>query len=280
MPFQAENESLTVVDAVLGLYQLAHRPSDATRLKIYVSGVRKTLNLHFILNDQNVQFLPGYIPPVDEPLPIADYPWDVAVPVLTPAQASTPPAGLAQITDHVARAVGSLIEQYRDKPRVIGLLSAFVKQVQGIEDGIWGIFAARQISTAVGQQLDVLGRVVGEPRNGRTDVSYRTAIQARVLLNLSSGTVEEIYAIFTLLLAVNNLSPRMQVAEFYPKAFVLRLLTAAVPDAVAVDLADILMRAKDAGAKAFLEYGNTTPFFGFDGSTGSGFDAGYFGGSI
>jgi hypothetical protein len=141
------------------------------------------------------------------------------------------------------------------------------------------ILGALVLDSAYGPHLDVLGRIVGELRNGRTDPSYRTAIQAKILLNKSSGTIEEIYAIFALLLAVNNLAATMRVQEFYPKALALRMGGVAVPDSVAADMAAILKKAKDAGALAHLEYGNTTPLFGFDGA-GSGFDTGYLGGSL
>jgi hypothetical protein len=141
------------------------------------------------------------------------------------------------------------------------------------------ILGALVLDSAYGPHLDVLGRIVGELRNGRTDPSYRTAIQAKILLNKSSGTIEEIYAIFALLLAVNNLAATMRVQEFYPKALALRMGGVAVPDSIAADMAAILKKAKDAGALAHLEYGNTTPLFGFDGA-GSGFDTGYLGGSL
>jgi hypothetical protein len=193
--------------------------------------------------------------------------------------AADPVAPMARVTDHVARALAALIEQYKNKPKMVGLLTAFIGQVQDGEDGLWPAASEMNIQCASGAELDLLGRIVGETRSGRADLSYRTAIQARILLNLSSGTIEEIYSLFLLILSVNGLSPAMQLVEMFPKSFILRLQTAAVPDAVAADLGEILQKVKDAGARATLDYGNTTPFFGFDGSTGFGFDTGYLGGT-
>ncbi len=119
-----------------------------------------------------------------------------------------------------------------------------------------------------GANLDLLGSIVGEPRIGRNDLSYRTAVQAKILLNLSSGTIEELYAIFALLISVNGLAVTMQLAEHFPKAFTMRLQGAAVPDAIAADLAKVLKSGKDAGARAFLDYSPVAPLAGYDGTTG------------
>ena len=65
--------------------------------------------------------------------------------------------------------------------------------------GILITLQQRVVGVAVGAQLDVLGRIVGEARLGDPDANYRLRIKAGILLNVSSGTPEELLAIFRLL---------------------------------------------------------------------------------
>jgi hypothetical protein len=185
----------------------------------------------------------------------------------------------AQVTDHVAQALAALAEQYKGKPRVEALLTAFVNQVQKAEDGLWTLWSGRQFGASAGAAfLDVCGRIVGEPRSGRSDASYLIALRARILLNVSSGTIEELYAIFALLCAGTGLS--FQIAEFYPKAFVMRLGGAATTAQNAADYFAMLVRAKDAGAHACLEYSLSTPANTFTLDSGPGLDVGHLADSL
>ena len=102
---------------------------------------------------------------------------------------------ITQVSDHVARVTAALVEQYKNKPKVVGLLTAFTNQIQKLEDAFFPLLSLPNLGQATGAGLDLLGRIVGEPRNGRLDASYRTAIQVKILLNISSGTIDEIYAI-------------------------------------------------------------------------------------
>lgn len=129
-----------------------------------------------------------------------------------------------------------------------------------------------------GACFDLLGRILGEPRNGRADESYRRFLLAKIAINRGSGTAEDLYNIFTLILGSNS-GARFTVQDFYPKSFVARVGTVAISDVAAGDMATLTKRAKDAGAGSSFEYGNTAPLFGFDGN-GSGFDTGYFGGTL
>jgi hypothetical protein len=129
-----------------------------------------------------------------------------------------------------------------------------------------------------GACFDLLGRILGEPRNGRADESYRRFLLAKIAINRGSGTAEDLYNIFTLILGSNS-GARFTVQDFYPKSFVARVGTVAISDVAAADMATLTKRAKDAGAGSSFEYANTAPLFGFDGN-GSGFDTGYFGGTL
>jgi hypothetical protein len=105
---------------------------------------------------------------------------------------------LAKITDHIDQGVALLLEQFQGKPRIAALLTSLLRQVQDVEDAAWDVLTSRLISVAADAQLDALGKLVGEPRDGRDDGGYRVAITARIAVNRSSGTGPEIVAILKL----------------------------------------------------------------------------------
>lgn len=145
--------------------------------------------------------------------------------------------------DHVERGIGQLIEVFR-KPRNMSWLSSGIGQIQEIEDALWQLNNGFDVDFAEGQALDFLGTVVGEARYGRLDADYRAAVRARVLVNQSDGTIEDMLAV---LLA---LDPAMHatVQEFYPAAVrfdVISAFSGASPET----MARMLRQAKPAGVR-------------------------------
>lgn len=99
-----------------------------------------------------------------------------------------------KITTHVNDAAARFIEHLRTKPQFMGLASSIVEQVQLFEDAACDVLEQRWLVNAEGVQLDLLGDLVGEARQGRTDEQYRLAIAARQRLNASAGEPESIIA--------------------------------------------------------------------------------------
>lgn len=62
--------------------------------------------------------------------------------------------------DRVAQAKEKLIEQYKDSPNLISLIGSFSGQLQEIEVAHDDLLTKRFLDTAVGANLDVLGRIV------------------------------------------------------------------------------------------------------------------------
>jgi hypothetical protein len=88
------------------------------------------------------------------------------------------------------------IEQYIwDKPRMEALLVIYLDQLQQAEDAAWQLATLRFPDTAEGVQLDVLGEIVGQPRNGLEDVDYAPLIRGRIQANRSDGTPPSLYAV-------------------------------------------------------------------------------------
>lgn len=123
---------------------------------------------------------------------------------------------LTEKTNHVTEALGNLIEQFKDKPIIAALLESWVEQLQDLETAIFTSEAAMRLDNAEGEQLDGLGAIVGEAREGRTDLFYRAAIAARISLNLSTATLEEIRA---LIRAVAG-TVTVDFTEQFPAAFI------------------------------------------------------------
>lgn len=99
------------------------------------------------------------------------------------------------IDDHVEKALDRILEQYKNKSKVRGLITAIVKPLQGIEDAAQPLLTLRHVNTAVGAQLDGVGQIVGLARElEQDDEDYRALIKAKIVQNLNNGTPEEVIA--------------------------------------------------------------------------------------
>lgn len=158
----------------------------------------------------------------------------------------------APIMDHADEGVALLLAQFRDKPRLEALLQSFLAEVQELENQAFAVAAYRQLDLAFGVQLDILGAIVGEGRNGRTDESYRNAIRVRILINDSDGQVETLIAIADLYESVELNGGSVVVKEYQPAALTVTLLDHITVDASG--LVERLRQAKAAGVRLDLVY--------------------------
>lgn len=99
------------------------------------------------------------------------------------------------IVDSTAR----LTSVFKGKVRIEGLLRAFLTGHQNVEDALQVMLEDRALLTAVGAQLDIIGEIVGQPREGRDDDEYRIYVIAKIGQNTSKGTASEVITIFNLL---------------------------------------------------------------------------------
>lgn len=144
---------------------------------------------------------------------------------------------------HAAEAVAHLINFFR-KPRNSAFLSALCEPIQNIEDVLWATYNAFDLDTAVGDQLDKLGALVGELRNDRVDANYRTAIRVRILVNSSQGTLPELIDI------LDQADPTLghEATEYYPATVVFWWL-GAFPELTSLELFQLIKQAKPAGVR-------------------------------
>ena len=177
--------------------------------------------------------------------------------------------------NHVQQALDNLLTQFQGENAIEGFLTPFIEQVQILEDVGFELYLDRWAATAVGDQLDVLGRIVGREREGRNDDDYRLWISAQILINRSSGTANELLTVIQLITS-NNIT-QITITEYEPATFVISINEALGPYDPQVILA-IIKLVKAAGVKAYLQYTPTEPIFTFD--IGPGWDEGHLAGII
>lgn len=192
----------------------------------------------------------------------------------TASGGTTAPAAPYAVIDHTAAALNRLAQYLRDKNNVTGILTAMGGQAQQVETAFQQLLLERWASTAFGAELDNLGRIVGQPRNGLTGDLYRLWISARVAINRASGTVPEILKIFSYII---DAGVTMVIEDQPPVMFTLVMNGTPLTVDNAPELAAILQSVKAAGVRALMTFGispeaNT---FSFDGA-GPGFDVGHF----
>ena len=160
------------------------------------------------------------------------------------------------ILTHEPDAVALLTDRYR-QPRISALLAAWTAEVQALELAYWDLLTKRSPATAEGAVLDLLGKIVGQPREGRTDEQYRVWISARVLVNQSSGLSRQLIA-----LAAKLCQVPIRIEDHYPAAFTIHAM-GPVLGADGVEIAQLIVEAKAAGVKAFFHWYDSLAVFRF-----------------
>ena len=174
---------------------------------------------------------------------------------------------LIEKTDLQAEARGRLLEQYKAKPNFEAFVTLLARQTQELEEIYFDILAAFALGTAVGEQLDFLGQIIGRERLGLSDTAYRVRLNAQVLLNKASGTLEEILAIIDIVKPGLSLVVR----EHFPAGFEIDNGTA-ITLAEGQELAIFIEEATGVGINGFFVFFEA-PKFAFD-TGGAGFDQG------
>lgn len=171
------------------------------------------------------------------------------------------------ISDHIARAKERLIEQYKGKPKVEGVVEAVVTPLQEIEDVLEQLQVERWIDTAEGVQLDKIGRIVGAEREiGQNDDDFRLVVKAQIIMNLNQGTPEEIIAAAKFFIGATFI----WYLEVYPAAVDI-FSTTVIPEPHREKIRAQLKKFLPAGVSldSFGQFDETNPFI-FSGGSGFG----------
>ena len=173
---------------------------------------------------------------------------------------------LTKITDYGNRAIALLPEQFKNKPNIASLLQVISTLAQDIENVGFTLQDGFKLSQAIGTQLDVIGKILGEPRSGRSDDEYRIALNLKIAINTSSGTPE---SIINVVASVTN-SVSVQLLEAYPAKIQL-FYDGAV---VIVGAGDIIKQITPAGVEITITTsGGASPFVFSSDADGIGFSA-------
>lgn len=138
------------------------------------------------------------------------------------------------------------------------LLRAWLTPAQEIEDALQQLYSERFLTNAVGVQLDSLGKLVGEPRDGEADDAiYRKRIRARISTNRSRGSIQEIVDIADLI--VNDDDATLELDNQGRAAYVLRVEGVELTWPVADVLIRFLRRATAGGVRPIEEFHLSDP---------------------
>jgi hypothetical protein len=123
---------------------------------------------------------------------------------------------LEPVTNHVESGLSKLLEQYQGKPRLEAWIRSYLLEVQKFSDEAWNVLVSRLIDEAIGEQLTVLSRLVGETTRLENDERQRVLVRSRIAVNRSRGRGDDVLRVASLLLA-----REYSLNEFFPGAMVL-----------------------------------------------------------
>lgn len=151
--------------------------------------------------------------------------------------------------EHALQAINHLIEAFRFGPRNQGILAGIGAQLQEIEQAYWDLYNAFDGDTATGDQLDLLGKLVGELRQGRTDDDYRAAVKVRIMVNVSDGSLPTLLRISLAMVP----GATVIMSESAPMTITIDFSTEG--DTTIRTLKQMLQKAKAGGVRLFISAG-------------------------
>lgn len=131
-------------------------------------------------------------------------------------------------------------------------LRAILASVQDVENAMQQLYRERRVDTAVGIQLDVLGRLVGQKRMGLSDDDYRRYISARIATNRSNGSYEDLIKIAVLVINDDGLYAHVRQAG--TATVIVRLEDLIVSLALGDIVLHFLKQAVAGGVRLVLEF--------------------------
>lgn len=102
--------------------------------------------------------------------------------------------------NHVGQGLERLTSVFSESENLKIFLSAFLKQLEEIEESLIHLSKQKDLTTITGVWLDYIGYIIGRPRGGMVDEEYRQALQLKISINKSDGTppaVSEIVKTYT-----------------------------------------------------------------------------------
>lgn len=130
------------------------------------------------------------------------------------------------------------------------LVTALITPFATLEAALLALLTQRGVDTAIGAQLDVLGKIVGQARNGLDDDDYRRYVRARISANRSQGVAEDLIKVAVLVLG--NLAATIAVGTEGIATTYVNVTGITVTDGIANILLEFLQDAVSAGVRPIL----------------------------
>lgn len=153
------------------------------------------------------------------------------------------------LDDHVEAGLDLLIDHFKEKPILEAYIRSFLRRIQELEDATRDVYEGRLLDVAVGAQLDVLGRIVGQARSSEDDELFRARIRTRIRANRSHGNPEDMIEVAALASGSANLT----YLEPYPATIYVDTLEGLSSDEAAI-VHHFLRLAKPAGVALAYHY--------------------------
>jgi len=195
-------------------------------------------------------------------------------------------ASVTQILDHQSEAANRLPERHKDKVKLPGLIRALAVPASGgdsevkTEEMLIQLLVDRSITTAVGAQLDVIGRIVGLDRaeidSSLSDADYRRYVRAKIWEQRSYGIAFDVLRVMRQIFIEETADVVLE--YFFPAGLRIRIDGIAVTTDISAIAADFLRGSAAAGVRALLETSGDVAaemftfarFSPLDGAQGSG----------
>jgi hypothetical protein len=165
--------------------------------------------------------------------------------------ATVPAKENTERAEHTALAAARLIERWRadGHPNLAALQASITDEVQDLERVIWEVILRRMPDYAEGVQLDALGRLVGQPRNGLSDAAYLVRIKVRVRINQSFGRPIDVIEVLQTLGLLG-----IYLTEYPVASFSIHLDSPTDSAVVDRELPGIIAQARAGGVTAIVSY--------------------------
>ena len=174
------------------------------------------------------------------------------------------------IPDHPDRGV-ALITSDLQKPYLRALLrDVILAELQETEDFMFALIVDRWLPNDTGAQLDMWGKILNEPRGGLSDTLYRGFLEARIITNTSSGTIDAIVKVLRMI----TRSESVIYMPTYPAALILQYENPAIPIAQKQRVKNQIASMIPAGVGFEIVESNTNHFGFADDPDALGFSEG------
>lgn len=132
------------------------------------------------------------------------------------------------------------------------LLTALAGPAQDVENALQEMLTERAIDTSVGVNLDIIGVIVAQKRQGLADEIYRAFLRTKIVTSRSRGTLPSILRITRAMIG-NNLSTLVEYDNQGIATFIVRILGNVIPDVIATGLLYFLQLGASAGVRVIVE---------------------------